>query len=60
MWQAGTPCPFEGKIGMEAKELWNQHPEKLPANIVIEDRRNDTTKGFLSGLGAAAILLLIL
>ncbi len=28
MWQAGTPAPYEGKIGEEAKELWLANPQK--------------------------------
>tara|TARA_R100000544_G_C2207989_1_gene50348 strand:+ start:128 stop:811 length:684 start_codon:yes stop_codon:yes gene_type:complete len=30
MWQAGTPAPYEGKIGEEAKELWMANPQKRP------------------------------
>ena len=30
---AGTPCPFEGKIGEEAKLEWQKRPEKLPEGI---------------------------
>jgi hypothetical protein len=30
MWNAGTPCPFEGEIGEKAKVLWNTFPEKVP------------------------------
>ena len=30
MMNAGTPCPFDGKIGQEAKELWEQNPDKKP------------------------------
>ena len=27
---AGTPFPYDGKIGLEAKEAWAKHPEKVP------------------------------
>lgn len=27
---AGTPCPYEGKIGQEAKVLWQKNPHKRP------------------------------
>ena len=27
---AGTPCPYEGKIGQEAKDLWQSNPHKRP------------------------------
>ena len=30
MWQAGTPAPYEGKIGEEAKKLWLANPSKRP------------------------------
>ena len=60
MEMAGTPCPFMGKIGEEAKELWDANPELKPENLDKEERRNDTTKGFLGGLGAAGLLFLLL
>ena len=60
MEMAGTPCPFMGKIGDEAAELWKKNPELRPENIDQEERRNDTAKGFLGGLGVAALLLLAL
>jgi hypothetical protein len=33
MLQAGTPCPYEGKIGTEALSAWNANPDKLPKPI---------------------------
>jgi hypothetical protein len=30
MWNAGTPCPFEGMIGDAAKLAWESHPNKIP------------------------------
>jgi len=30
MMMAGTPCPFEGLIGEQAKEAWAKNPEKMP------------------------------
>tara|TARA_B100001063_G_scaffold244228_1_gene276517 strand:- start:1400 stop:1750 length:351 start_codon:yes stop_codon:yes gene_type:complete len=30
MMYAGTPCPYEGKIGDEAKLLWEANPDKIP------------------------------
>tara|TARA_Y100000310_G_scaffold333742_1_gene411917 strand:+ start:325 stop:1032 length:708 start_codon:yes stop_codon:yes gene_type:complete len=30
MQSAGTPCPFEGKIGPEAQAMWNKYPELRP------------------------------
>ena len=37
MWQAGTPAPYEGKIGEEAKELWLANPQKRPDKEDFED-----------------------
>ena len=30
MTMAGTPCPYKGKIGREAKEAWEKDPEAAP------------------------------
>ena len=30
---AGTPCPFEGMIGDEAKAEWKKRPDKLPEGV---------------------------
>jgi hypothetical protein len=30
MWNAGTPCPYEGMIGAQAKVAWEQNPDKIP------------------------------
>ena len=30
MMSAGTPCPYEGKIGDDAKKEWELNPHKIP------------------------------
>jgi|TARA_R110002020_G_scaffold48763_2_gene138956 hypothetical protein len=30
MWMSGTPCPYKGKIGKEATDLWNKNPTEAP------------------------------
>ena len=30
MMSAGTPCPYEGKIGDEAKQQWELNTDKIP------------------------------
>ena len=30
MMMSGTPCPFKGKIGREARKMWNKYPELRP------------------------------
>lgn len=32
MISAGTPCPIDGKIGAEAKEIWDANPHRIPGN----------------------------
>jgi len=32
MISAGTPCPIDGKIGAEAKEIWDANPHRVPGN----------------------------
>lgn len=48
MMAAGTPCPYEGKIGEQAKQMWEENPEKLP---VMEKVKSDDTYEKI-GLGA--------
>jgi len=48
MLSAGTPCPYEGKIGEQAKAEWTANPDKLPK--VEEEKIDDTKKNI--GLGA--------
>ena len=33
MLQAGTPCPYEGLIGEQAKAAWIANPDKLPKKV---------------------------
>ena len=35
MWSAGTPCPFGGKIGAQAKALWLAKPAEAPKGTKI-------------------------
>jgi len=47
MEQAGTPCPFEGKIGKQAKAAWKKYDKLRPdydqyvKNLKIIEKRND-------------------
>jgi hypothetical protein len=49
MLAAGTPCPYEGQIGAQAKAAWEANPEKLP-KLDKEEYVDDTTKKI--GIGA--------
>ena len=33
MMNAGTPCPVDGKIGAEAKAIWDAEPARIPASV---------------------------
>ena len=35
MWMAGTPCPYKGAIGNDAKKAWEENPEDVPADSKI-------------------------
>ena len=34
MMAAGTPCPIDGKIGVEAKLAWEENPGRIPRPVV--------------------------
>jgi hypothetical protein len=58
MMNAGTPCPIDGKIGEQAKQIWKDNPDKVPQKEV--KNKNDKAKGFGFGLGLSTLLLLLL
>lgn len=60
MEMAGTPCPFMGKIGEEAKTLWDTYPELRPQHMKDNDETKAMVKGGLFGAGALGLLLLLL
>lgn len=33
MMSAGTPCPVDGKIGVDAKAYWEENPDKIPVAV---------------------------
>jgi hypothetical protein len=57
MISAGTPCPIDGKIGQEAKSLWESQPQRIPREI--KAKNDDVYKkiGLGSILGIAAYKL---
>jgi hypothetical protein len=48
MMTAGTPCPFEGKIGNKAQRLWDKYPELRPD--VIEHKEREEIKAKVKSL----------
>lgn len=37
MMNAGTPCPVDGKIGEQAKKIWDENPDRVPQKIKSKD-----------------------
>lgn len=37
MMNAGTPCPIDGKIGNEAKVVWEANPDRQPQKVKSKD-----------------------
>jgi hypothetical protein len=37
MMNAGTPCPVDGKIGEQAKAIWESDPDRKPQKIKSKD-----------------------
>ena len=61
MMMAGTPCPFDGTIGAEAKESWKTNKSLQPGTREEQSEgMSDGTKTLLGGAGIAALLLLLL
>ena len=63
MMMAGTPCPYDGTIGSEAKEQWKINSKLQPGKKEEEEKSegmSDGTKTLFGGLGIAGILLLLL
>jgi hypothetical protein len=61
MMMAGTPCPFDGTIGNEAKQQWKKNEVQQPGNR--EEKKGeltDGTKTFFGGMGILSLLLFLL
>jgi len=59
MMMAGTPCPYDGLIGDQAKAAWITNEESQPG-IKEKEGMKDGTKTLLGGAGVAGLLLLLL
>ena len=60
MMNAGTPCPFEGLIGNEAKAAWEENSDKQPKNSREGRKLDGDSKSTLFGGGVVGALLLLL
>jgi hypothetical protein len=58
MMQAGTPCPYDGMIGQDAKLAWEQNKDQQPS--VAKEELDKDDKTFFGGLGLSSLLLLLL
>lgn len=59
MMHAGTPCPYNGLIGSEARLAWESHVEQTEEELRKSDELSNTQKGALGVGGIAALLLLL-
>tara|TARA_R110002020_G_C16188513_1_gene765356 strand:- start:403 stop:966 length:564 start_codon:yes stop_codon:yes gene_type:complete len=66
MEMAGTPCPYKGKIGLEAAQAWLDNPEKRPdykqwvkENTTEEEFPNDEDSAIIGISGLIMLLLLL-
>lgn len=58
MMMAGTPCPYNGIIGADARIAWDNDPENRPG--AEEEEEDDGSNAILGGLGASLAAFLFL
>jgi len=44
MWMAGTPCPYLGAIGDDAKSGWEENPDVVPSGSLIFAKKKELTE----------------
>lgn len=57
MMNAGTPCPYDGLIGQDAKAAWEANKDQMPGAVKNEEQKSDTGLGFLGVLGTLGLLI---
>lgn len=60
MMQAGTPCPYDGTIGAEAKAAWKANEAQQPSTKQNTREVSNETKTLFGGASLLALLLLLL
>ena len=68
MEMAGTPCPYKGKIGLEAAEAWAKDPKARPDyekwlkenNLEKQEEEWSNAKETATGVGILGLLLFLL
>jgi hypothetical protein len=65
MMNAGTPCPFDGLVGLPAKEAWNNNEHLIPGHVPgkkeewdADDKNTAKGAGLIGGLFMALLFLL--
>ena len=60
MMQAGTPCPYDGTIGAEAKAAWKANESEQPDRTKKSKELSSETKTLFGGGAILSLLLLLL
>lgn len=60
MMDAGTPCPYDGMIGQDAKAAWENNPEKVPGSDGKKAISNENKSTLIGGGIVGGLLLLLL
>jgi hypothetical protein len=60
MMQAGTPCPYDGTIGAEARAAWKANELEQPERAAKSKELSNETKTLWGGAGILGLLLLLL
>ena len=60
MMNAGTPCPYDGLIGPEAKIAWEVNEAEQPGVKEEKEGMDESTQTLLGGAGVASLLFLLL
>jgi hypothetical protein len=60
MMQAGTPCPYDGTIGAEARAAWRANEAQQPEVTQSTRAISNETKTLFGAGGLLALLLLLL
>ena len=53
MWMAGTPCPYLGDIGDDAKKGWEENPDDVPSGSLVFAKKkseNESERGRQHGI----------
>lgn len=60
MMHAGTPCPYDGMIGAQARAMWMANEDEQPGKKEGLDFEDDTTSTLIGGGIVGGLLLLLL